>query len=265
MKRALSLAYLTLSLAALASGAERCGQVADCVIDVGRACAKEHLPLRIERAAAAKVVAARNAHDVDRDGCYRETEITDYPDAVWLPAGAHMRGVLAYLECVETGEAAEDMSRHGQACDDVCANMCPADYNDSDECRALCSLKLACPAQNEAYYYDLGAEDEAAEVECEDLSVEACEAAIMAATAEAGFGPVVVGPLRDAAVGEACRAAFARDELSEDDDATARVLYAGEARETAKTLMKHQNSKSARRFRRLREELSARKAGGRDL
>ena len=97
------------------------------------------------------------------------------------------------------------------------------------------------------------------------LSVEACEAATLAATAEAGFGPVVVGPLRDAAVGDACRAAFARDELSEDDDATARVLYAGEARETAKTLMKHQNSKSARRFKRLREELSARKAGGRDL
>ena len=61
------------------------------------------------------------------------------------------------------------------------------------------------------------------------------------------------------------KVAFARDELSEDDDATARVLYAGEARETAKTLMKHQNSKSARRFKRLREELSARKAGGRDL
>ena len=181
-----------------------------------------------------------------------------------------MRGVLAYLECVvsraeiktpgskrhvthvsiaststqstrrlldttqvETSEAAEDMSRHGQACDDVCANMCPSDWNDTEECRALCSLKLACPALNEAYYYDLGA-DNAAEVECVDLSVEACEAAIM--TAEAGFGPVVVGPLRDAAVGEACRAAFARDELSEDDDATARVLYAGEARETAKTL-----------------------------
>ena len=95
------------------------------------------------------------------------------------------------------------------------------------------------------------------------LSVEACEAAI--ATHEDGAGPVVMGPLRDAAVGDACRAAFARDELSEDDDATARVLYAGEARETAKTLMKHQNSKSARRFRRLREELSSRTAGGRDL
>ena len=175
-----------------------------------------------------------------------------------------MRGVLAYLECVETAEAAEDMSRHGQACDDICANMCPADYDDTDECRTLCSLKLACPARNEAYYYDLGA-DETAEIECEDLSVEACEAAIMAATAEAGFGPVVVGPLRDAAVGEACRAAFARDELSEDDDATARRLYAGEARETAKTLMKHKNSKSARRFKRLREELSSRTAGGRDL
>ena len=70
---------------------------------------------------------------------------------------------------------------------------------------------------------------------------------------------------RDAAVGDACRAAFARDELSEDDDAVARRLYAGEARETAKTLMKHQNSKSARRFKRLREGLSSRTAGGRDL
>ena len=97
------------------------------------------------------------------------------------------------------------------------------------------------------------------------LSVEACEAATLAATNEDSAGPVVVGPLRDAAVGEACRAAFARDELSEDDDAVARRLYAGEARETAKTLMKHQNSKSARRFRRLREELSSRTAGGRDL
>ena len=196
--------------------------------------------------------------------CYRETEITEYPDAVWLPAGQHMRGVLAYLECVETSEAAEDMSRHGQACDDVCATMCPADYNDSDECRTLCSLKLGCPAQNEGYYYDLGADDDAADIECVGLAVEACEAAILAATNE-DAGPVVMGPLRDAAVGDACRAAFARDELSEDDDAVARRLYAGEARETAKTLMKHKNSKSARRFKRLREELSSRTAGGRDL
>ena len=74
-----------------------------------------------------------------------------------------------------------------------------------------------------------------------------------------------LGPLRDAAVGDACRAAFARDELSEDDDAVARQMYAGEARETAMTLMKHKNSKSARRFRRLTEALSKRKAGGRDL
>ena len=117
-------------------------------------------------------------------------------------------------------------------------------------------------AINEAYYYDLGAEDEAAEIECVGLSVEACEAAILAATNEDGAGPVAVGPLRDAAVGDACRAAFARDELSEDDDAVARRMYAGEARET---LMKHKNSKSARRFRRLREELSSRTAGGRDL
>jgi len=254
-------------LARLTAGAEVCGRVPDCVIDVGRACAREHLPSRNERAAAAKVVAARNSHDVDEDGCYRETEITDYPDAVWLPAGEHMRGVLAYLECVETSEAAEDMSTHGQSCDDVCANMCPrepwsANY-EAHECRTLCSLKLACPAENEKYYYDLGA-DQAAEIECVDLSVEACEAAILAATHEDGAGPVVVGPLRNAAVGEACRAAFARDELSEDDDGVARLPYAGEARETAKTLMKHQNSKIARHFKRLREELSSRTAG-RDL
>ena len=54
-------------------------------------------------------------------------------------------------------------------------------------------------------------------------------------------------------------------QLSEDDDSAARRLYAGEARETAKTLMLHKNSKSARRFRRLTEALSKRKAGGRDL
>ena len=48
------------------------------------------------------------------------------------------------------------------------------------------------------------------------------------------------------------------------DDAVERLLYAGEARETAKTLMKHEKSKIARRFKRLREELSSRTAG-RDL
>ena len=156
------------------------------------------------------------------------------------------------------------MSRHGHACDAVCANMCPREPWSANfeayECRDLCSLKLGCLAENEAYYYDPSADN--AEVECVDLSVEACEAAILAATE--GAEPVMVGPLRNAAIGEACRAAFARDELSEDDDAVARLLYAGEARETAKTLMKHQNSKIGRRFKRLREELSSRTAG-RDL
>lgn len=53
------------------------------MIDVGRACAEKHLPLGLERAAAANVVAARNAHDVDDDGCYEETtDIRDYPDEV---------------------------------------------------------------------------------------------------------------------------------------------------------------------------------------
>ena len=92
-------------------------------------------------------------------------------------------------------------------------------------------------------------------------SPKACEAAILAATHEDGAEPVMVGPLRNAAIGEACRVAFARDELSEDDDAVTRLLYAGEARETAKILMKHQNSKIGRRFKRLREELSSRTAG----
>jgi hypothetical protein len=170
--------------------------------------------------------------------------------------------VIGYLDCVETSEAAEDMSRHGQACDDVCENMCPADYDETYECRALCSLRLGCLARNEVYYYNASV-DEAAEIECVDLSVEACEEAILAATE--GTEPVMVGPLRDAAVGEECRAAFARDEVSEDDDSAARRLYTGEARETALTLMKHKNSKSARRFRRLTEELSGRKAAGRDL
>ena len=50
-------------------------------------------------------------------------------------------------------------------------------------------------------------------------------------------------------------------DLCPDDDAVARLLYAGEARETAKILMKHQNSKIGRRFKRLREELSSRTAG----
>ena len=59
--------------------------------------------------------------------------------------------------------------------------------------------------------------------------------------------------------------AASRNAISEDDDAVARQMYAGEARQTAMTLMKHKNSKSARRFRRLTEELSGRKAGGRDL
>jgi hypothetical protein len=265
-------------LAQLTAGAKVCGRVPDCVIDVGRACARKHLPQRHERAAAAKVVAARNSQDVDSDGCYTEKwmiqhindplsveEIPMMKELGELPAAvAHQ--VISYLECVETSEAAEDMSRHGQACDDVCANMCPrepwsANY-EAYECRDLCSLKLGCLAENEAYYYDPSADN--AEVECVDLSVEACEAAILAATHEDGAEPVMVGPLRNAAIGEACRVAFARDELSEDDDAVTRLLYAGEARETAKTLMKHQNSKIGRRFKRLREELSSRTAG-RDL
>ena len=55
-------------LARLTAGAEVCGRVPDCVIDVGRACAKKHLPSRNERAAAAKVVAARNSHQAPTGG-----------------------------------------------------------------------------------------------------------------------------------------------------------------------------------------------------
>ena len=230
-------------LARLTAGAEVCGQVPDCVLDVGRACAKKHLELGVSiggrvyaRATAAKVVASRNAGDVDDNGCYTATWALEN-DVRFGKLSANVAfPVLDYLDCVAQSEVREKkkMSRHGQACDDVCANMCPAGWDETDECRALCSLKLACPARNEAYYYDLDAD------------------------------AAIIGPLRDLAVGDACRAAFARDELSEDDDEAARLLYAGEARETAKTLMEHQNSKSARRFKRLREELSSRTAG-RDL
>ena len=152
------------------------------------------------------------------------------------------------------------MSRHGQACDDICANMCPTDYDETDECRALCSLRLGCLARNEAYYYDLSG-DEAAEIECVDLPVEACAEATLAATE--GREPVIIGPLRNATVGDECRAAFARDELSEDDVSSERELYTGEARETAWKIMQNVHSKEARRFKRLQdEELSRMKARG---
>ena len=120
------------------------------------------------------------------------------------------------------------------------------------ECRVLCSLRFECPARNEAYYYNLAAEDD--DLDCADLSIEACEEA-QAAARQDGAEPVVVGPLRDAAVGDECRAAFAIDELSEEGD-VARRPYAGEVRATALNLMKHKNSYGARRFKRLWEELS---------
>ena len=175
--------------------------------------------------------------------------------------------VTMYLNCVEASEAAEDMSRHGYSCDDVCENMVPADiykdYSTEEEIEILrlhCSLRLGCLARNEAYYYDLSG-DEAAEIECVDLPVEACAEATLAATE--GREPVIIGPLRNATVGDECRAAFARDELSEDDVFSERELYTGEARETAWKIMQNVHSKEARRFKRLQdEELSRMKARG---
>ena len=124
---------------------------------------------------------------------------------------------------------------------------------------ALCSLRFACPARNEAYYYDL----DAAEIECaESMPAEVCaEMAGRIAATE----PVVMGPLRDAAVGDECRAAFARDELSEDDDTASRELYTGEAWETAWKIMQNVYSKDARRLKRLQEEALSRKAAGSEL
>ena len=92
------------------------------------------------------------------------------------------------------------------------------------ECRVLCSLRFECPARNEAYYYNLAAEDD--DLDCADLSIEACEEA-QAAARQDGAEPVVVGPLRDAAVGDECRAAFAIDELSEEGDVAAPVRRRG--------------------------------------
>ncbi len=177
--------------------------------------------------------------------------------------------VTMYLNCVETSEAAEDMSRHGYSCDDVCENMVPTDiykdYSTEEEIEILrlhCSLRLGCLARNEAYYYDLSA-DEATAIECVDLSVDACAEATLAAAELRGTEPVIIGPLRNATVGDECRAAFARDELSEDDVFSERELYTGEARETAWKLMQNVHSKEARRFKRLQdEELSKMKARG---
>ncbi|CAH0380274.1 unnamed protein product [Pelagomonas calceolata] len=270
-------------LARLTTGAEVCGRVTDCVIDVGRACARKHLPRRLERAAAAKIVAVHNSQDVDSDGCYTEKwmiqHIRDYVSTTVeeipmmkelgeLPAAmAHQ--VISYLECVVTSEAAEDMSRHGYSCDDVCENMVPTDiykdYSTEEEIEILrlhCSLRLGCLARNEAYYYDLSA-DEATAIECVDLSVDACAEATLAAAELRGTEPVIIGPLRNATVGDECRAAFARDELSEDDVFSERELYTGEARETAWKIMQNVHSKEARRFKRLQdEELSRMKARG---
>ena len=96
-----------------------------------------------------------------------------------------------------------------------------------------------------------------------DLSVDACAEATLAAAELRGAEPVVIGPLRNATVGDECRAAFARDELSEDDVFSERELYTGEARETAWKIMQNVHSKEARRFKRLQdEELARMKARG---
>ena len=121
-------------LARLTAGAEVCGRVTDCVIDVGRACARKHLPRRLERAAAAKVVAGRNSQDVDSDGCY--TERWNMMELGELSAAVAGR-VTMYLNCVETSEAAEDMSRHGYSCDDVCENIGRGAVQDESAGRAL--------------------------------------------------------------------------------------------------------------------------------
>ena len=80
-----------------------------------------------------------------------------------------------------------------------------------------------------------------------------------------GREPVIIGPLRNATVGDECRAAFARDELSEDDVFSERELYTGEARETAWKIMQNVYSKDARRLKRLQEEALSRKAAGSEL
>ena len=95
-----------------------------------------------------------------------------------------------------------------------------------------------------------------------DLPVEACAEATLAATE--GREPVIIGPLRNATVGDECRAAFARDELSEDDDESA-ALYTGEARETAWKLMQEVNSKARAASSAFRTRASRMKAAGRPL
>ena len=101
----------------------------------------------------------------------------------------------------------------------------------------------------------------AAEIECVGLSDEACAEATLAATE--GTEPVTIGPLRNATVGDECRAEFAHDEPFYLGENPASCLYAGEARETARKIMQNVWSKDARRLKRLQEEaLSSRKAAG---
>ena len=101
----------------------------------------------------------------------------------------------------------------------------------------------------------------AAEIECVGLSDEACAEATLAATE--GTEPVIIGPLRNATVGDECRAEFAHDEPFYLGENPASCLYAGEARETARKIMQNVWSKDARRFKRLQdEELSRMKARG---
>ena len=103
--------------------------------------------------------------------------------------------------------------------------------------------------------------DEATAIECVDLSVDACAEATLAAAE--GREPVIIGPLRNATVGDECRAEFANDEPFYLGENPAACLYAGEAREAARKIMQNVWSKDARRFKRLQdEELSRMKARG---
>ena len=88
-----------------------------------------------------------------------------------------------------------------------------------------------------------------------------CAEATLAATE--GTEPVTIGPLRNATVGDECRAEFANDEPFYLGENPAACLYAGEAREAARKIMQNVWSKDARRFKRLQdEELSRMKARG---
>ena len=133
--------------------------------------------------------------------------------------------------------------------------------DDTDEFRALCSPKLGCLAPG--HTTTTLAEDEAAEIECVGLS---CRGVRRSHPGGDGRPRARHWSIAQRDGGRGVSSRFARDELSEDDDAaSARAVHrrgAGDRQDAHEA----QKLERARRFKRLREgELSRKAAGARPL